>query len=99
MGNVSLLKENYIYLIVKYQVIIFLANKLTTRVLARQIIQYILNKTVKPKLIPKLDFSNGIDKQNSCIVVIPTIVKNKEKVKEMMENLEKYYLKSLTFLL
>ena len=57
-----------------------------------QIIQYILNKTVKPKLIPKMDFSNGIDKQNSCIVVIPTILKSKEKVQEMMENLEKYYL-------
>ena len=57
-----------------------------------QIIQYILNKIVKPKLIPKIDFSNGIDKENSCIVVIPTVLKNKEKVAEMMQNLEKYYL-------
>ena len=57
-----------------------------------QIIQYILNKTVKPKLIPKMDFSDGIDQDNSCIVVIPTIIKNKEKVAEMMENLERYYL-------
>lgn len=57
-----------------------------------QIIQYILNKTVKPKLIPKIDFSNGIDKEHSTFVVIPTILKNKEKVQEMMENLERYYL-------
>ena len=57
-----------------------------------QIIQNILNKVVKPKIIPKIDFSQGIDKQNSTIVVIPTIVKSKEKVKEMMENLERYYL-------
>ena len=57
-----------------------------------QIIQYILNKFVKPKLIPKMDFLEGIDKENSCIVVIPTIVKNREKVAEMMENLERYYL-------
>ncbi len=57
-----------------------------------QIAQYILNKTVKPKLIPKIDFSKGIDKENSCIVVIPTIIKNKEKVQEMFENLERYYL-------
>lgn len=57
-----------------------------------QIIQYILNKTIKPKLIPKIDFSNGVDKENSSIVVIPTILKNKEKVAEMMENLERYYL-------
>ena len=57
-----------------------------------QIIQYILNKTVKPKLIPKIDFSNGIDKEHATFVVIPTILKNKEKVQEMMENLERYYL-------
>ncbi len=57
-----------------------------------QIIQYILNKTVKPKLIPKIDFSEGIDEENSCMVVIPTILKNKEKVAEMMGNLERYYL-------
>ena len=57
-----------------------------------KIIQYILNKSVKPKLIPKMDFSKGIDKEHSTFVVIPTILKNKEKVQEMMESMEKYYL-------
>ena len=57
-----------------------------------QIIQYILSKVVKPKLIPKIDFADGIDEQHSCIVVIPTILKNKEKVQEMFQNLERYYL-------
>ena len=57
-----------------------------------QIIQYILSKIVKPKLIPKLDFSNGIDKENTTMVVIPTIVKSKEKVQELMRKLEVYYL-------
>ena len=57
-----------------------------------KIIQYILNKSVKPKLIPKMDFSNGIDEEHSTFVVIPTILKNKEKVQEMMENMERYYL-------
>ena len=60
--------------------------------LSIQIIQYILSKTVKPKLIPKLDFSNGIDKENSTMVVIPTIIKSKEKVQELMRKLEVYYL-------
>ena len=57
-----------------------------------QIIQYILSKIVKPKVIPKLDFSNGIDKQNSTMVIIPTIVNSKEKVQELMKKLEVYYL-------
>ena len=57
-----------------------------------QIIQYILSKTVKPKLIPKLNFSEGIDKENSTMVVIPTIVNSKQKVKDLMRKLEVYYL-------
>ena len=57
-----------------------------------QIVQTILNKTVKPKLIPKMDFSNGLNKENATMVVIPTIVKSKEKVAEMFKNLEVYYL-------
>ena len=57
-----------------------------------QIIQAILSKTVKPKLIPKMDFSNGIYEDNTTMVVIPTIVKNKEKVAEMFKKLEVYYL-------
>ena len=57
-----------------------------------QIVQYILTKVVKPKLIPKIDFSNGIDEENTTIVVIPTILKNKEKVKELMKKLEVFYI-------
>lgn len=59
---------------------------------AIQIIQYILSKVIKPKPIPKLDFSNGIDKENATMVVIPTILKSKEKVQELMKKLEVFYL-------
>ena len=44
-----------------------------------QVVQYILSKTVKPKLIPKMDYQNGIPKEQATMVVIPTIVKTKEK--------------------
>ena len=57
-----------------------------------QIINNILNKKVKPSLIPKLDFEHGIPKEHSTFVVIPTIVNSKEKVKELMKKLEVYYL-------
>ena len=57
-----------------------------------QIVQYVLSKIVKPKPIPKIDFSKGIDKENTCMVIIPTIVKNKEKVKELMNKLEVFYI-------
>ncbi len=57
-----------------------------------QTFQYILGKIVKPKLIPKIDFYNGIDKENTSLVVIPTILKSKEKVDELMKKLEVFYL-------
>ena len=60
--------------------------------IAIQIVQYILSKIIKPKLIPKLDFSQGIPEENTTMVVIPTILKSKEKVAELMKKLEVFYL-------
>ena len=57
-----------------------------------QILQYILGKVVKPKLIPKIDFAGGLDEENSTMVIIPTIVKNKRKVRELFRKIEVYYL-------
>ncbi len=57
-----------------------------------QIIQAILAKLVKPKLIPKMDFYQGIPKEEATFVVIPTILKSREKVIELMKKLEVYAL-------
>ena len=57
-----------------------------------QIIQYILSRFVKPKPIPKLDMYEGIDEKNATMVVIPTILKSKEKVKDLMKKMEVFYL-------
>ena len=56
-----------------------------------QIVQYILSKCVKPKLIPKMDFSKGIPKENTTMVIIPTIVDSIDKVKELVKKLEVAY--------
>lgn len=57
-----------------------------------KVVQNILSKIVKPKQIPKLDFQNGIPKEYTTMVVIPTILKSKEKVKELAQKLEVYYI-------
>ncbi len=76
----------------KIQILSFILFLIPSSEVIIQVMQYILNKTVKPKLIPKMDFSNGINKENSTFVVVPTILKSKEKVEEMMEHLERYYI-------
>ncbi len=53
---------------------------------------YLMGKFKNPILIPKMNFENGIPEENATFVVIPTILKSKEKVKEMFEKLEVYYL-------
>ena len=58
----------------------------------KQIIQYLLGKTVNPKLIPKLDFQNGIPEEYATFVVIPSILKDRQKIEELMKKLEVYYL-------
>ena len=58
-----------------------------------KVIQYILSKIVKPKVLPKLDFEEkGIPKECTTMCVIPTILKSKEDVEEYMKKLEVYYL-------
>ena len=57
-----------------------------------QVIQYILSKIVKPKIIPKLNFENGIPENEATFVIIPTIVDSDKKVKQMLKNLEIDYL-------
>lgn len=56
------------------------------------IFNWSVNNITEPSFIPKLDLAEGIDKENSTIVVIPTILNNAEKVKEIIEDIEVYYL-------
>ncbi len=53
---------------------------------------YFMSKFKEPTLIAKMDYEDGIPEDKSTFVVIPTILKSKEKVKEMFEKLEVYYL-------
>ena len=57
-----------------------------------RILNYILSKLNSPTILPKLDLDKGIPEKLSTFVIIPTILKNKEKVYEMFEKLEVYYL-------
>lgn len=57
-----------------------------------QLINKILLKFYPCQPLPKIDFSKGIDKENATMVVIPTIVKDLNKINKMFEMLEKYYL-------
>ncbi len=65
---------------------------LPIEIMFMQVLQYVLSKIVKPKLIPKIDLQNGVPKEDATFVVIPTIISKEEKLKEMMKKLEVYYI-------
>ena len=86
IGNIPILVK------VLLSIILALVSILPIENIVSKILQYVLSKVIKPKLIPKIDFQNGIPENCSTMVVIPTIVKSKEKVKELMKKLEVYYI-------
>jgi hypothetical protein len=58
-----------------------------------QIINHLLTRFVKPNVLPKLDFTKkGIPDDARTMVVIPTIVGNEAKIKEMFDVLETFYI-------
>ena len=72
--------------------LIFITTIIPSQTIIVQLIQYVLSKTMKPKILPKLDYSSGVPAQSTTMVIIPTIVKNKEKVHELFSKLEVYYI-------
>lgn len=92
IGAFSILVSLGISSLIQFNVLSFVLFLIPASEVAIQLIQYILSKVVKPKPIPKLDFSHGIDEQHKTMVIIPTILKSKEKVQELMKKLEIFYL-------
>ena len=79
-----------------YSIILFLGLIIPIENIVTKTVQFVLSKIVKPKLIPKIDFRQGIPEEYSTMVVIPSIVKDKEKVKKMFEKLEVFYIANKT---
>ena len=92
---ITILASSYIYVQTKnigLSILNGILVYLPIEIIFMQIFQYIASKITKPKLIPKLDFQNGIPEEDATFVVIPTIITKKEKLEEMMKKLEVYYI-------
>ena len=78
--------------VLDYKWVAFILLLIPISELLIQLINKILLKFFPCRPLPKIDFSKGIDSYNATVVVMPTIIKNKTKIKEMFLLLEKYYL-------
>ena len=55
-------------------------------------INYILTKFKRPQIVPKMDYEEHIPEESKTFVVIPSILKSKDKIDELLRKLEVYYL-------
>ena len=77
---------------IKIRVIGFIILLIPVSQLVLKIINQVLISRVKPCVLPKLDYSKGIPEESKTMVVIPTIVADRKKIKSMFDTLETFYL-------
>lgn len=77
---------------IKYRLLGFLILLIPVSQLFIQLFNHFLIKVVPTRPLPKLDYSKGLPEEDATMVVIPTIVSDKKKIKEMFEALETFYL-------
>ena len=51
---------------------------------------YWFSKVFKPRVIPRLDFMEGVPKEATTMLIVPTLLSSEKRVSEMLLNLEKY---------
>ncbi len=59
---------------------------------AVEVMNYLTTSLLGPRLLPKLDFSNGVPDDCVTMVVIPTLLLNEKQVRRLVDDLEVRYL-------
>lgn len=60
--------------------------------IAVNIVNWVLSRAIKPSLLPKLDLQEGIPEEYAAMVVIPALLSDENRARELIDNLEVYYL-------
>lgn len=84
-------KKIYTQTNILISIITFLIIYIPSSQIITDLLQAILNKIIPPKIIPKINYEKGIPEDQKTMVIIPTIVKSSEKVKDLINKLEVFY--------
>jgi cyclic beta-1,2-glucan synthetase len=55
-------------------------------------VNWIVTHTIKPKSLPRMDFSEGIPPGNRTMVVVPTLLESEHELDHLLQELELYFL-------
>ncbi len=87
IGNKFLYFENNVLNVISYIILFSLSLEV-----ADKIVNYILRKLVKPKILPRFDFAKTVDPKYPTYIVMPTIISSIEKLDNMINKMEVTYL-------
>ena len=59
---------------------------------AIQLVNYLITSLLEPKILPKLDFSEGVPDNCTTLVAIPSLLFNQEQVRRLVDDLEVRFL-------
>ena len=76
----------------EYRIMGFIILLIPTTQLIIQVVNQVIQSIIKPKSLPKMDYTTKISEESSTMVVIPTIITSTLKVKEVFDKLETFYL-------
>lgn len=79
MTDGRLIGVSIVFLIYVSQLAVFLVN-------------WLVNLFVKPRMLPRLDFSEGINPDCKTIVVIPTMITREDSIDDILHDIELHYL-------
>ncbi|MCW3117745.1 MAG: glycosyltransferase, partial [Chitinophagaceae bacterium] len=73
-------------------VVISILSLLSASQLAVTIVNWVITLLIKPKLLPRMDFSSGIPSAYRTLVVVPTILSDDGEIEHLTEMLEVHFL-------
>lgn len=74
------------------KIIVFALSFIFSMEIVQKFINYIIRKTVYPKILPRFDFAKTIDEKYPTYIVMPTIISSVRKLDEMIKKMEITYL-------
>ena len=63
---------------------------------AVEVMNYLVTSLLPPRLLPKLDFQNGIPDDCLTVVVVPTLLLNEQQVRRLISDLEVRYVGNMS---
>ncbi|NLY43378.1 MAG: glycosyl transferase [Clostridiaceae bacterium] len=75
-----------------WRIIAAIALLLSASDVAVHIVNWLCTRFSRPALLPKMELRDGIPESAATMVVIPTLLPNEERVKQLLEQIEVYYL-------